>query len=83
MGKAGESRMVSHQAKKLDLDSLREFRDRFQLPLEDADLESLNFYKPAKSSDEMRYLQNLKNVHSLEKKVFSRPIITVCSKKQI
>ena len=56
MGKAGESRMVSHQAKKLDLDSLREFRDRFQLPLEDADLESLNFYKPAKSSDEMRYL---------------------------
>ena len=56
MGKAGESRMVSHQAKKLDLDSLREFRDRFQLPLTDADLESLNFYKPAKSSDEMRYL---------------------------
>ena len=56
MGKAGESRMVSHQAKKLDLDGLREFRDRFQLPLEDVDLESLNFYKPAESSDEMRYL---------------------------
>ncbi len=56
MGKAGESRMVSHQAKKLDLDSLREFRDRFQLPLEDADLEALNFYKPAESSDVMCYL---------------------------
>ena len=35
MGGAGESRMTSHQAKKLDVDALIAFRDRFALPLTD------------------------------------------------
>src|SRR4051794_33289203 len=38
MGGAGESRMTSHQQKKLDLDGVRAFRDRFALPLSDDDL---------------------------------------------
>ena len=56
MGGAGESRMTSHQAKNLDLEGLKTFRDRFELPLTDADLAALNFYKPAENSPEMRYL---------------------------
>ncbi len=40
---AGESRNTSHQQKKLDLDTLRAFRSRFQLPLSDADLAELKF----------------------------------------
>ncbi len=32
MGGAGESRMTAHQAKKLDLDALKAFRDRFAAP---------------------------------------------------
>jgi pyruvate dehydrogenase E1 component len=57
MGGAGESRMTSHQQKKLDFASLQQFRDRFSLPLRDADLENLQFFKPAADSAEIRYLQ--------------------------
>ncbi|HKU38597.1 MAG TPA: alpha-ketoglutarate dehydrogenase [Polyangiales bacterium] len=57
MGGAGESRMTAHQQKKLDADALRAFRDRFHLPLSDADLEALRFYKPDENSAELRYLR--------------------------
>ena len=56
MGGAGESRMTAHQQKKLDVDALRAFRDRFSLPVSDADVEALRFYRPAADSREMRYL---------------------------
>ena len=56
MGGAGESRMTSHQAKKLDLDAVKAFRDRFALPLSDDDVAQLRFYKPEADSLEMRYL---------------------------
>lgn len=57
MGGAGESRMTSHQAKKLDIDALKAFRDRFALPLSDEDVAQLRFYRPAEDSQEMRYLR--------------------------
>lgn len=57
MGRSGESRMTSHQQKKLDEESLRAFRDRFKLPLTDTDLAELRFYRPAEDSPEMDYLQ--------------------------
>jgi len=57
MGGAGESKMTAHQAKKLDLDALLAFRDRFRLPLTDAEVTNLSFYRPADDSAEMRYLQ--------------------------
>ncbi len=57
MGNAGESRMTAHQSKKLDMEALVAFRDRFNLPLSEKDLEELNFYKPAADSPEMQYLQ--------------------------
>ena len=57
MGGAGESRMTSHQAKKLDIDAVKAYRDRFALPLTDDDVASLRFYKPEPDSLEMRYLQ--------------------------
>ncbi len=53
MGRAGESRMTSHQQKKLDLDALRAFRDRFDLPLNDDDLEAMRFYRPPDDSPEI------------------------------
>jgi pyruvate dehydrogenase E1 component len=56
MGGAGESRMTAHQAKKLDIEALRAFRDRFALPLTDDDVAQLRFYKPPADSAEMRYL---------------------------
>jgi pyruvate dehydrogenase E1 component len=56
MGGAGESRMTAHQAKKLDVEALRVFRDRFALPLSDADVAAARFVKPAADSAEMQYL---------------------------
>jgi pyruvate dehydrogenase E1 component len=57
MGAAGQGKMTTHQQKKLDTQTLLEFRDRFQLPLTDQQCESLAFYKPAPDSAEMRHLQ--------------------------
>jgi pyruvate dehydrogenase E1 component len=56
MGTAGQGRMTTHQQKKLDLDDLKAFRDRFRLPLSDEDVEQVKFYKPSDSAPEMRYL---------------------------
>ena len=58
MGGAGESRMTSHQAKKLDLEALLAFRDQFALPLTDKQVENLEFYKPDDDSPEIQYLKN-------------------------
>lgn len=57
MGNAGESRMTAHQSKKLDMEALVAFRDRFGLPLSESDLEGLKFYRPAEDSREMVYLR--------------------------
>jgi len=56
MGHAGEALNVTHQTKKLDMDSLKAFRERFDLPLSEDDLEKLNYYKPKKDSSEDKYL---------------------------
>ncbi|VTT98670.1 pyruvate dehydrogenase : Pyruvate dehydrogenase E1 component OS=Rhodopirellula maiorica SM1 GN=RMSM_04554 PE=4 SV=1: Transketolase_N: Transketolase_N [Gemmataceae bacterium] len=44
-------------AKKQTLAALRQFRDRFELPLSDAQLETIPFYRPADDSPEMKYIK--------------------------
>ena len=56
MGHAGQGRMGTHQQKKLDAEALRAFRDRFSLPLSDADVEAVRFYTPGPASAEIKYL---------------------------
>ncbi|HZY15265.1 MAG TPA: pyruvate dehydrogenase (acetyl-transferring), homodimeric type, partial [Ramlibacter sp.] len=56
MGAAGQGRMTTHSQKKLDEAALLEFRDRFRLPLSDAQASGLAFHRPAADSPEMRYL---------------------------
>ena len=56
MGKIGEGKNTTHQQKKMDLDSIRQMRDRFNIPVPDDKLEDLPFYKPAPDSPEMKYL---------------------------
>ncbi len=56
MGGAGESRMTAHQAKKLDVGALIAFRDKFNLPLTNAQVENLEFFRPADDSAELLYL---------------------------
>src|SRR5690348_4651329 len=57
MGGAGESRMTSHQQKKLDIDALRAFRDRFHLALSDDDIEQMRFLALPDGSPELAYLR--------------------------
>src|SRR5208283_1134524 len=56
MGKAGEGLNVAHQQKKLDDDSLKDFRNRFNIPVSDEEIKGLSFRKPAADSEELRYL---------------------------
>jgi pyruvate dehydrogenase E1 component len=57
MGQSGQGRNVAHQAKKLDVDDVREFRDRFEIPIPDDRLEELPFYRPDEQSEEIQYLR--------------------------
>ncbi len=56
LGKAAEGQMVAHQQKKLGDESLRELRDRFNIPVSDEDIATLPFRKPPQDSEEMSYL---------------------------
>jgi pyruvate dehydrogenase E1 component len=56
MGQAGQGKMTTHSQKKLDEAALIEFRNRFNLPLTDAQATNLEFFKPAEDSAEMRYM---------------------------
>jgi pyruvate dehydrogenase E1 component len=57
MGVAGEGRNIAHQAKKLDIEEMRRFRDRFSIPVSDAEIERVPFYRPPEDSPEMQYLR--------------------------
>ena len=56
MGHWGQGKMGTHQQKKLDDEALREFRDRFALPLSDDDVSQLRFFHPGPASPEIKYL---------------------------
>lgn len=53
----GEAQNIAHNVKKVDLESLKGFRDRFDIPVPDENIESLPFYRPAENSAEIRYLK--------------------------
>jgi Pyruvate dehydrogenase complex, dehydrogenase (E1) component len=57
MGEAGEGQNITHQQKKMGEEALRAFRDRFQLPISDAQIKDTPFYKPAEDAPEMVYLR--------------------------
>ncbi len=56
MGEAGEGRNVSHQQKKLNEKELKDFRDRFAIPISDRQISSMPFYRPDPGSPELEYL---------------------------
>jgi pyruvate dehydrogenase E1 component len=58
MGAAGEGQNITHQKKKLALDDVRAFRDRFHIPISDDKLEDLPYFKPDEKSEEHQYLMS-------------------------
>jgi pyruvate dehydrogenase E1 component len=57
MGVSGEGQMITHQAKKMTEAALLAFRDRFELPLSDAQVKAAEYYRPPDDAPEMRYLR--------------------------
>lgn len=55
-GNAGEASNVAHKTKKLDTDALKHFRDFFDVPVTDAQIEKIPFLKPGEDSEEIQYL---------------------------
>jgi pyruvate dehydrogenase E1 component len=55
MGEAGEGQNINHQLKKMSADAVRAFRDRFDLPVSDDQLEDMPYLRPAPGSAEARY----------------------------
>ena len=56
MGAAGEGQNITHQQKKMTIEQLRAFRDRFSIPISDDNIADVPFYRPPEDSPEMRYL---------------------------
>ena len=57
LGQTGEGQNITHQLKKLDTDSVRYFRDRFDVPVSDESLEEVPYYHPGPDSQEVQYLK--------------------------
>jgi pyruvate dehydrogenase E1 component len=57
LGKAAEGLNSAHQQKKLGDEALKEVRDRFNIQISDEEITGLAFRKPARDSEEMKYLQ--------------------------
>jgi pyruvate dehydrogenase E1 component len=56
LGEAGEGKNISHQQKKMNEKELREFRERFKIPISDDVIAETPFYRPAPDSVETKYL---------------------------
>ena len=57
MGQSGEAMNISHQQKKLDVESIKRFRDRFGLPVPDDQVEKLPYLKFPEDSPEYKYMR--------------------------
>lgn len=57
MGAAGEGQNITHQQKKMTIEQLRAFRDRFNIPISDDHINDIPFYRPPEDSPEIQYLK--------------------------
>jgi pyruvate dehydrogenase E1 component len=56
MGEAGEGQNTTHQQKKLELEQMKRFRDRFNIPVSDEEIDEIPFIKLKDDSPEKQYL---------------------------
>ena len=57
MGESGEGKNIAHQQKKISDEELARFRQRFAVPISDADIQSSPFYRPPADSPDINYLR--------------------------
>jgi len=56
-GEQGEAQNTTHQLKKLDMDTVKSFRDRFGVPIPDEKIDTLPYYRPLPDSPELLYMK--------------------------
>lgn len=59
-GGGAEAQNATHSVKKLDIEALKKFRDRFGIPIDDARLSEVPYYRPAEDSLELRYMRKMR-----------------------
>ena len=57
LGASGEALNIAHNVKKMDVDSLKKFRDRFNIPVADENIADLPYFKFAEDSEEYQYMK--------------------------
>ena len=57
MGAAAEGMNIAHGVKKVDTSNLMQFRDRFDIPISDEQVEKFSYYRPEEDSAEIKYLK--------------------------
>jgi len=57
MGHAGQGLNTTHQQKKMKTSAVKHFRDQFNVPIADEDLDDVPYYKPPEDSEEIQYLK--------------------------
>ena len=57
MGEAGEGKNIAHNVKKMDIEEVKHYRDRFNIPVSDDEIGDLPYYKFEEDSPEMKYLR--------------------------
>ncbi|WP_018692418.1 pyruvate dehydrogenase (acetyl-transferring), homodimeric type [Algicola sagamiensis] len=61
MGSAGEGKNIAHQVKKMELDAVKHYRDRFNIPVSDEQLADLPYYRFEEDSAEYKYMMERRN----------------------
>ncbi|MCH7870562.1 MAG: pyruvate dehydrogenase (acetyl-transferring), homodimeric type [Planctomycetes bacterium] len=77
LGEAGEGRNITHQQKKLNEKELRQFRDRFDIPVSDRDIKRAPFRRFEEGSVEYEYLVERRRALGgflPRRKIFSQPL---------
>ncbi len=57
MGSAGEGKNIAHQVKKMDMESIKHYRDRFNIPISDDDIGDIPYYRFPEDSEEAKYIK--------------------------
>ena len=57
MGEVGQGKNTTHQQKKFSTEQIAEFKQRFNLPLQEAQVAEVAFYRPEENSPEINYLK--------------------------
>ncbi|MDC3113879.1 pyruvate dehydrogenase (acetyl-transferring), homodimeric type [Gammaproteobacteria bacterium] len=52
-----EADNTTHQVKKLSMDNIKSFRDKFNIPVADSEIEKLPYVRPPEDSPEIQYLK--------------------------